>query len=693
MSAQLHTDIPARVPSAPMFVQHGHYRPDVDGLRALAILSVIVFHAEPTLLPGGFVGVDVFFVISGFLISGIILRALARGEFNLLDFYSRRIKRIFPALITMLAGVWLLGWLILLPDEYQLLGKHIAAGGGFMLNLSLFTDTREYFGAIHTPLVHLWSLGVEEQFYLIWPLLLLVTAKMRRGQLLVMSAVGVASFIANVMLVNDHSLAAFYLPFCRLWELCLGSVLAHADLNGGGRLSAFAAESWIARILSPARRSVLGFLLVIASFALLDTAMSFPGWWALAPCMGAALMISAGPDAAMNRLVLSLPLMVGIGLISYPLYLWHWPLLSLAHTADWTTYTPTVKVVAVAISFLLAWLTYRFLELPIRTSRRIRPVAAGLGATMALGIVAGLLVFVGYAKSRPVPEEVDRFVRASTEAYPYPDEEGILTLASSGEMKTGLMKTGDRSTAPGGSQVLFLGDSTIAQYQPRIARLLEERPGAARSAVIAWRAGCAPDVEMSLVDPPACQALIEEALEYARRPQVDTVVIGFCWYAYFTGIIDDGYVGLPGPLVPGTTRVLDDLEKMVAGLRAAGKQVYLILQTPLDPSFDPKLMIRRSLKSPGFHIAAPAPMRVDISRTFEPFISRLRQIASNTGAGIIDPMEALCDSDTCRAVTAGGEPVYRDSFHIRKDYVRDNVRYLDSVIMSDRRVAQANGTP
>src|SRR5215469_3204823 len=162
---------------------HLKYRPDVDGLRAIAVLAVIVFHAAPRLLPGGFVGVDVFFVISGFLISGIILRALSRKSFSLFGFYARRIKRIFPALIVILVAVWVLGRSVLLSDEFLTLGKHIASGAGFIFNLTLYWDTKPYFGAITSPLIHLWSLGVEEQFYLFWPLFLLTTWKLRKLQL------------------------------------------------------------------------------------------------------------------------------------------------------------------------------------------------------------------------------------------------------------------------------------------------------------------------------------------------------------------------------------------------------------------------------------------------------------------------------------------------------------------------------
>lgn len=202
----------APVGAEPATLAHPAYRPDVDGLRAVAVLAVVIYHAAPGALPGGFVGVDVFFVISGFLISGIILRALAQGRFSLADFYARRVRRIFPALTVVLASVWIFGWLMLLPEEYRQLGKHIAAGAGFALNLVQFAQSGRYFGAIESePLIHLWSLGVEEQFYLLWPLVLLALWRWRVGLLALILVAAAISFAANVSSVVQQPLAAFYL--------------------------------------------------------------------------------------------------------------------------------------------------------------------------------------------------------------------------------------------------------------------------------------------------------------------------------------------------------------------------------------------------------------------------------------------------------------------------------------------------
>jgi peptidoglycan/LPS O-acetylase OafA/YrhL len=647
-------------PAATQAPAHHHaYRPDVDGLRAIAVLAVVIFHAAPDLVTGGFAGVDVFFVISGYLISGIILRALAQDNFSLLDFYVRRARRIFPALVLMLGAVLAAGWLVLLPDEYKRLGKHVYSGAGFVLNLVLFNDTKEYFGAITSPLIHLWSLGVEEQFYLLWPLFLMLTRRAGKAQLLLIGLAAAASFGLNVATVKDNPLAAFYLPSSRLWELALGALLAGIELRAR-QPGTSAAGSALDRLANGNVRGVLGALLVLGSLAGLDQGMAFPGWWALAPAGGAFLLISAGPSSWFNRIVLSHPVMVYVGLISYPLYLWHWPMLSFAHSLDWRAFTPLHNLLPIALSFVLAHLTYKLVESPIRRSPRARPIALALCVLLAIGGGAGYLLFTQKIGARPVSAEVARFNAAATEELPFPDEEEFLTVVK------------------GGPRTLFIGDSTLAQYHTRVAKVLEQQ-GSGRGAVFAWRAGCAPDTAMSLVDPAACDALLKKAVEYARDPQVDTVVIGFCWYAYFTGILDTDRVGNPGPMVAGTDRALDNIRRMVAELTRQNKRVYLVLQSPLDPGFHPRQMISRSLAG-GFGLDVRAAPRADMERTFEPFVSKLRAIAAANGAALIDPVAGLCDAASCPAVTPQNAPIYRDAFHLRKDFIREHALFIDQTV-------------
>lgn len=211
---------------------HSNYRPDIDGLRCFAVLSVIAFHAAPDWIGGGFVGVDIFFVISGFLISSIIFRDLQGNNFSLTEFYIRRIRRIFPALIFVLATTFILSWYLLLADEFAQLGKHMRAGALFVSNLLLWRETGYFDVAAETkPLLHLWSLGIEEQFYIFWPLLLILAHKRRISLLAITLLLSVVSFTLNIHGIERNSVAAFYAPYTRFWELLCGSLLAWFSLH------------------------------------------------------------------------------------------------------------------------------------------------------------------------------------------------------------------------------------------------------------------------------------------------------------------------------------------------------------------------------------------------------------------------------------------------------------------------------
>lgn len=204
-----------------------HYRADIDGLRAIAVLAVVGFHAFPDYFPGGFVGVDVFFVISGFLISSIIFREVGRSTFRLPQFYARRIRRIFPALLIVLVACLLFGWFALLPDELEHLGKHVAAAATFVSNLALWQESGYFDRAAELkPLLHLWSLGVEEQFYLVWPMLLLLLWKRQQNIAITIVLLTLTSFMLSIALGQQSPSANFYFPFSRFWELGLGCLLA-----------------------------------------------------------------------------------------------------------------------------------------------------------------------------------------------------------------------------------------------------------------------------------------------------------------------------------------------------------------------------------------------------------------------------------------------------------------------------------
>lgn len=335
--------------------QQPKYRADIDGLRAIAVLTVVGYHAFPRYLAGGFIGVDVFFVISGFLISTIIFSNLEQNSFSLAEFYSRRVRRLFPALAAVMISCFAFGWFALLADEYQQLGKHLAGGAAFLSNFFLWAESGYFDNAAETkPLLHLWSLAVEEQFYIVWPVLLTFAWK-RHWLLCMIAVIAIASFTVNIDLSSNQPTAAFYSPLARFWEPLMGAMLAYFARYGPEQNGRYKEA-----------QSIFGFALLAIGLILTSQEQPFPSWWVLLPTLAAVFIISAGPDAWLNRKILSAKVLVWVGLISYPLYLWHWPLLSFARIIESGTPSLNRTIAAIVVSVLLAWFTHSLIEKPIR---------------------------------------------------------------------------------------------------------------------------------------------------------------------------------------------------------------------------------------------------------------------------------------------------------------------------------------
>jgi peptidoglycan/LPS O-acetylase OafA/YrhL len=656
------------------------YRADIDGLRAIAILSVIAFHAAPGLLPGGFVGVDVFFVISGFLITGIILKALIRDSFSFVDFYARRIRRIFPALIVVLLSVWALGWLKLLPDEYASLTKHIAAGSVYVSNLLLFNESG-YFdpSAELKPLLHLWSLGVEEQFYIVWPLMLFVTYSWRRAQLPAMLALACASFLFNLATVKSHPAAAFYMPHARLWELALGGILAQVDLTA--RRSA-AGSSGISNVRMSNFAAIMGLTLLCTSFIAMRSQQLFPGLLALVPVAGTMLLIAAGERAWINQRVLAYRPVVFVGLISYPLYLWHWPLLSVARIVSFGELQPSMAIGAVAAAFLLAVVTYRYIEVPLRRFRSLPRTAAALFACMG---VIGLLGAISFKyRLEPLSSHygVDAIVSART---PHALDGAHLQRVK------GFWVQGS-----GPRTILFMGDSNMEQYYPRIDELLTRDSKQGNTAVFATGGGCPPIPGLAEAHHAYCDGLVARAMAYANHPEVDTIVIGAAWHSYFydpderySYYFSDGR--FRGALLPDSEaawRALGAFDAMLKRFESAHKRVFVVLQIPVGDQIDPRRMIERGMTTLSFRINVRPLSRSSVTAAVAAIDSQLTAIARREGAVVIDPVDTLCGPVECPTVDANGNPIYLDGGHLRPAYVRNDVHFLDDV-MSPAGVASA----
>jgi peptidoglycan/LPS O-acetylase OafA/YrhL len=588
------------------------YRPDIDGLRAVAIAAVVVFHAFPAAARGGFTGVDVFFVISGYLISRIIWRGLDERTFTLAWFYGRRVLRLFPALVVVLVATLAAGRWLFLPDAFETLGKDVAAAAAFASNLVLWQDAG-YFteNAALRPLTHLWSLAVEEQFYLVFPLLLIATHRSWRLTGVVIGLLAAASFAWNIASVRTDAAAAFYLLPARFWELALGALLAYAQLSRGGSLPP--------RLRNPCAFAGLG-LIVVAAFG--PTATSdFPGWWALVPTSAAVLVIAAGPEALPNRRVLASAPFVLVGRISYPLYLWHFPLLVLARVQWGPSLSVAGTLAVVVTSLLLACATYRFVEQPVRGLARSRAWRPGLlVAPLAAVGAAGLAIFLAAGLPGRLPVELQQL---SSGAFDYKQ--------AYRESRCFLQPwQGARAFRPDcvdggeGRLLLLWGDSHAAHLYPGLRPAARERRF--RIAQLTASA-CPPLLDYRSSERPRCHEINQAALARAQALQPETVVLSAQWEKY---------------------RSFQGLRSTVAALRHAG--VARIVVVGPSPSWPHGLAqaIFREVKREGLdrfptrvkHEVSDAPARAD--RTLRPLVHEL-------GVTYIAPLDVLCNRDGCLA--------------------------------------------
>ena len=376
---------------------HPKYRPDIDGLRAIAVLSVVLYHYFPIWVKGGFMGVDIFFVISGFLISTIIFSSLDAGKFSFLEFYGKRIRRIFPALAFLLLSCLVAGWFLFLKDEYVALTKHIACGVAFVSNFCLWQESGYFDTSADTkPLLHLWSLGIEEQFYLAWPFLVFIAWKLRFNKIYPILLIAGASFLLNILRIDGHAVEVFYSPLSRFWELSIGSLLAYLIIYK---------PNFISNVKYKNTQSLFGIALILIGLALITKDDLFPGWLALFPAIGTFFIISAGSKAWINRNILSNKILVWFGLISFPLYLWHWSIVSFATILESVFPTREIRICLVFVSIIMAWLTYKLVEKPIRYGKNTRANTVMLCVVMLA--ILGSALYANQSKNLRVYFQID----------------------------------------------------------------------------------------------------------------------------------------------------------------------------------------------------------------------------------------------------------------------------------------------
>lgn len=645
---------------------HPLYRPDIDGLRAIAVLAVVAFHAFPQRLAGGFAGVDVFFVISGFLITTIIMKSLVAGSFSFRVFYGRRIRRIFPALLLVLAASLVFGWFVLLADEYRMLGKHVLAGAGFVSNIAFFQESGYFDVAAETkPLLHLWSLGVEEQFYIIWPLILWFGWRFTKTALPVLLVALVLSFVAGLLSLERDSSAAFYLPHNRFWELLAGAGLAWFVIHKEHGLVFSRLRLRLNDCMSVIGVGLIGFSLLFASKD------NFPGWWACLPVLGTVLVILAGQDALINRVLLSRRIMVWVGLISFPLYLWHWPVLSFARILEGEVPSRNIRIVAVLISIFLAWLTYVLLEKPLRNHFSDKSKTVALVTIMlCIGGAGGAIYALGGIPQRSVLKEMQAVqaeldFKLDRSAGWICDEYRASSCVYSGE--------------PNG---VVIGDSHGARLFYGLRSLYAEV--GVNLASFGGRGGCLPFYNLASkpglgADKLKCQESVSSSIDKViSMPDIKNVIIVNRGPLYttrhgFGGFDGDHFthwsiaVGGNFDKSPDNSSIYQAaLEKTLSIFIAAGKDVTYVHNVP-ELGFD----IRSCIDSRPFRLSSKVRFPCAVSK--EAFIKRNaghRRLVDEVLSKFpqvkqLDPALVLCDERYCYGMK-DGKPLYSDDDHLSK---------------------------
>jgi peptidoglycan/LPS O-acetylase OafA/YrhL len=594
----------------------GRYRPDIDGLRAVSILLVVGYHAQPWFVPGGFIGVDVFFVISGFLITRIILSQIKANTFSFREFYSRRIRRIFPALIVVLAVTYLIGWFVLLPDALSMLGKSVAASVAFVSNLFQLSQVA-YFApdAAENPLLHLWSLGIEEQFYIFWPPALLFMFGLKRLGVW-MAAIAAASFGVSLMIFFGDKDWSFYSPIPRAWELLAGGIVAYYTDAPQREQRRFAQ---LENVLS-----TLGILAIIFAAIALNKESSFPGLYALLPVLGAVLIILS-PNSSVNRTFLSNPQMVLIGLISYPLYLWHWPLLS--YLGIVRNGAPNVLEIwaTVLVAVVLSWLTFRFVEIPLRRRKNTAPkLAFGLAAVGMAGMVTVIAAGFGFRFS-PEIRDIAQLARHGNAGF---RDKCFLDTPGS-EFSSSCIEPGDKPL------LLLWGDSTAATLYPGLKNAQATIP----FRLARFSASACPPILAAGSDA-RCDAANEIVLDMIKSSHPEMVLLHAWW---------DG------------SKNLEKLQETIQQLKALSIERIVIL----GPVPVWKRTLPHSLVN-FYRLHHTIADRITTGVSGPEGDDRMRAFSEAAGVEYISAWHPLCNSEGCmtRVGPAASDVITTDNVHL-----------------------------
>jgi peptidoglycan/LPS O-acetylase OafA/YrhL len=625
-----------------------NYRPDIDGLRAVAVLAVVFFHAHFPGFSGGFVGVDVFFVISGYLITGIIWRELQSGSFSLSDFYMRRAKRIFPALFTVLMVCAAAASFLLIPSDLEKFGRHLNSTVLFYTNFDLLKV--HYFDnpSVEKPLLHAWSLSVEEQFYVIWPVSFFLMARYLPRRLLLPAIIALAAFslaLSEYKLSSDHEREAFFLPHYRAWELLTGAVLAIAPRISWPRM--------LAEILAAA-----GLAAIIYAAVFYSRATAFPGVHALLPCAGAAFIIASCQMPTRTAQLLSLRPVRFVGLISYSLYLIHWPLFSFATLYLNGPLDMPHGAAAVLVSILLAYLSWRFVETPARRAKlSYKPVLMRAGAAMGALCCVGVV----FQSTHGLPSRVDDRL-AAIDKLRDGNYSSYCRKASIPEIPSGLAcEFGD--TGREGYDFILWGDSHADHYVPAIDTLAKSRN--LRGLKLAL-AACPPFLNVAS-NSKKCRELNAGVVRWMHKERLRFALLAARWTVHIGEMQSDMQKGAGGK-ANGLAATLNALEKLTV-------PAIVLDQVPEFERNIPHCITREMMQGRNYDWCLQ--QRVDFFRArHKPVDEYFDFLRKRHTLAVASPLRLLCDGEICRAAV-DGEILVRDDNHLTRAGALRAIPYLN----------------
>lgn len=601
------------------------YRPDIDGLRAIAVLSVLIHHLSASLLPGGFVGVDIFFVISGYLITSQIYKEICDGTFSIKQFYKRRINRIVPVLVAVVVAAFMVGSVLLSPADLARFGKSSVYAMLGLSNIFFWREYGNYFSgnAGEAPLLHTWSLGVEEQFYLVWPLLILFLTKFSRRYMVgALATLTIGAVAASETGIRIAASASYYLLPTRFFELMIGGLLALIIVHKRSE-SRYSYLSLIA-----------GLVLIGGSLFWIDKSSFFPGINAIWPCLGAALLIWAGNTRHPSSRILTNRPMVFIGLISYSLYLWHWPIIAYLDYAN-IPIGPLAGVCVVVASILLAWLSWRFIETPMRRTGVTFSFSKVFIRRFAIPVAALLSISVATAYTKGFPNRFDPRVAEFEMALEAKPE----VLRSGCHVPTAMYSTSPDDKCRLGMDKpeldgILIGDS-FANHFTGMVDVMAKAEGI--SLMDYTMDGCPPilgyDTGKGSIYAERCRKRNEASYAKVTASHYSRVVLAGSW--------------------PKETKAGEQLMSSIEVVLKTGAKLTVILSNVGIERAD-SCPIRRMMYGTTEGCDGqrkPPPEYFNEIRTRYPTVR------------FIDPNQVICSGDKCSPII-GDTPLYRDSVHL-----------------------------